>query len=287
MAPYKILDSALDTGVSSLLRTVASEVVMPSFCALSKDDIFEKSPGEIVTRVDREAEVRLHDGLAALRTGARVIGEEACAQDPALLASAGEGLVWLVDPLDGTANFAGGRRPFGLMVALVAGGLPLAGWILDPSSGRLCRAARGEGARINDRPIRVCAKPSVRPVAALATQFMTPDQREHTHACAGRLFSREPIPRCAAESYPRLVLGLTDVALFQRILPWDHAAGVLLVQEAGGWVTHWDGHHFKVGGPRTGLLVASSHWTWAQAHAVLAPALEAIMVSAPSKAIVA
>lgn len=284
MASAKVLDSAIDTGVSRLLRDVASQIVMPAFGALSAHDIVEKSPGEIVTRVDREAEARLHDGLTALGMEARVIGEEACTDDPALVKTVGDGLVWLVDPLDGTANYASGRSPFGIMVALVAGGQPLAGWMLDPLNGRLCRAARGEGARINDRQVRTSQAVSHPLVAALATQFMSPVDREFTHECAARKFRREPVPRCAAESYPRLVLGQNAVALFQRILPWDHAAGVLFVQEAGGCATHWNGQAYRVGGQGTGLLVASNRQTWALARTALAPALNSIMARNPSKA---
>eukprot|EP01037_Dinobryon_pediforme_P010333 gene10333-10399_t len=229
------------------MRRVGDDVVMASYRKLAAHEITEKSAGEIVTRVDREAEARLHDGLSALRTGARVIGEEACAASPALLDRVGEGLVWLVDPLDGTANYAAGHGPFGIMVALVADGRPLAAWMLDPATGRLCRAARGGGAWIDGWQVRCPAAAPQDMVAALATRFMSPTDRKRLHDYADRAFVREPIPRCAAESYPRLVLGRNDVALFQRILPWDHAAGVLFLEEAGGCATHWDGEPYRVG----------------------------------------
>lgn len=131
--------------VAALMNRVAAVEVMPRFRALASDEIVEKSPGEVVTTADRESELRLSDGLAALGLGARIVGEEAASRDPALLDKVGEGLVWLVDPLDGTANFAAGHGPFGMMVALVEDGIPLAGWMLDPQSGRLCHAERGKG----------------------------------------------------------------------------------------------------------------------------------------------
>jgi fructose-1,6-bisphosphatase/inositol monophosphatase family enzyme len=67
---------------------------------------------------------------------------------------------------------------------------------------------------------------------------------------------------CAAESYPRVVLGTNDIAMFQRILPWDHAAGALFVTEAGGCVTHWDCTPYRVGGPGKGILVAAGRHEW-------------------------
>ena len=131
---------ALREQVSALMRVVGAAVVAPRFRMLAADEISEKSPGEIVTSADYESERRLHDGLAALLPGARIVGEEAAGRDPNLLDDIGSGLVWLIDPLDGTANFAAGREPFGMMIALVDDGVPLAGWLLDPLSGRLCHA---------------------------------------------------------------------------------------------------------------------------------------------------
>lgn len=249
---------------------------MPSFRRLAEDDIAEKSPGEVVTRIDRLSEERLRTGLEALGTGVRVIGEEACADDPALLAEAGKGLVWLVDPLDGTGNFASGHHPFGMMVALVADGVPQAAWMLDPVTDRLCHAERGKGATVSGQRVTAQGTGAPTPVAALATQFMAPDVRLRVAEEARRHFTLEPIPRCAAESYPRLVLGRNDMALFQRILPWDHAAGVLFVEEAGGVATHWDGSPYRVGGPAPGLLVAANRSAWDLAHAALFPVLQPI-----------
>ncbi|AQR75360.1 inositol monophosphatase family protein [Sphingomonas sp. LM7] len=255
--------------VSALLRTVADTVVVPRFRTLAAHEVAIKTAGEIVTVVDRESELRLHAGLAKLGLGARILGEEAAEMDPALLDGVGEGLVWLIDPLDGTANFAAGRQPFGMMIALVEDGDPIAGWMLDPLSGRLCHAARGFGATINGARVRSRPTDTARPRAALGTHFLVSDRRVRAHAHADLHLDVVPVPRCAAESYPRLVLGEDDVALFQRILPWDHAAGALFLTEAGGHITHWDGAPYRVGGRSTGVLAAASDALWEQAANVL------------------
>ncbi|MFV0624323.1 inositol monophosphatase family protein [Sphingomonas sp. ac-8] len=259
--------------VAALMRDVAERVVMPRHRALAAHEIVEKSPGELVTCVDREAEARLRDGLDRLGTGARIVGEEACAEDPGLLDGIGSGAVWLVDPLDGTANFASGSGAFGIMVALVEEGEPVASWMLDPVSGRMCHAERALGAWIDDQPVRARGSGRLRPIAALASQFMAPDARARTHRVAERRFALEPIPRCAAESYPRLVTGRNDVALFQRILPWDHAAGVLFLTEAGGRATHWDGSAYRVGSTGAGLLAASDSSLWERGFEALSGTL--------------
>ena len=252
----------LEDHVSQLMRDVAASVVLPRFRVLAPGEIAEKSPGEVVTIADREAEARLHEGLAALGLGARIVGEEAAEQDDMLLEGLGEGLVWLIDPLDGTANFAAGRAPFGMMVALVDDGEPIESWILDPVAGRLCHARRGEGASCDGQS--VMGRQSLRspPRAALGSHFLPPERRAQLHAFAGAAFDVQPVPRCAAESYVRLVLGQDDVALFQRILPWDHAAGALFLTEAGGTITHWDGTPYRVGGPGRGVLAAAHPEYW-------------------------
>jgi fructose-1,6-bisphosphatase/inositol monophosphatase family enzyme len=263
----------LNEEVSALLRTVAAQVVVPRFRTLAGHEVAIKTAGEIVTVVDREAELRLHDGLAALGLGARILGEEAAEHDPALLDEVGKGLVWLIDPLDGTANFAAGHAPFGMMIALVENGVPIQGWMLDPLNGRMCHAAHGKGATCDGTPVHARTTGAARPRAALGTHFLAPDRRAQVHAEADLHMDVVPVPRCAAESYPRLVLGEDDIALFQRILPWDHAAGALFVTEAGGRITHWDRSPYRVGGNGVGVLAAASEDLWATAaDALLSPA---------------
>ena len=259
----------LDHAVSRLIRSVAATVVMPRFRNLAAHDIAEKSPGEIVTIADREAENRLAEGLDGLRLGARIVGEEACADDARLLRGLGQGLVWLVDPIDGTANFAAGKGPFGLMVALAIDGRTQAAWLYDPLSDRMCHAHRHKGAHINGERVRSRSIGRPRPVAALATQFMADEQRDRVRHHAAATLDLVPIPRCAAEHYPRLCRGENDIALFQRTLPWDHAAGALFLNEAGGRAARWDGSEYRIDDDRTGILAAATGALWDQAAATL------------------
>jgi fructose-1,6-bisphosphatase/inositol monophosphatase family enzyme len=248
--------------VAALMRSVAAAVVAPRFRQLAAHEIVAKSAGEVVTIVDREAERHLFDGLAALSPGVRIVGEEAAEHDPRILDGIGRGTVWLIDPLDGTANFAAGREPFGMMIALVDNGEPIAGWLLDPLSGRLCHAERGKGATCDGLVVRTRPARRARPAAALGTHFLAADHRARVHAYAAQHMDIVAVPRCAAESYPRLVLGRDDIALFQRILPWDHAAGALFLTEAGGCATHWDRSPYRVGGPGQGILLGADERLW-------------------------
>ena len=222
-----------------------------------------------LTIADKESEEALTDGLARILPSAGIIGEEATAANPALLDNAGSGTQWIIDPIDGTGNFASGNPPFGIMVALTDNGVIEAGWILDPLTGRLCHAARGKGAFIDSERVTAQESGMAMPIAALAVYFMTPEQRADIQARSASNFALVDIPRCAAEQYPRLVLGQNDVSVFERSLPWDHAAGALFLNESGGKLTRRDGSPYVVGDNRTGLLGASSPAMWDRAASIL------------------
>ncbi|HZV18763.1 MAG TPA: inositol monophosphatase family protein [Sphingobium sp.] len=260
---------ALTASVAALMRQVAAEVVMPRYRNLAADEIIEKAADELVTIADRESELRLQEGLARLLPEAGIVGEEACAADPALVDKLGHGLNWLIDPIDGTSNFAAGRPPFGLMIALVDGGETLAGWMLDPLTDRLCHAARGKGATINGETILARESGAPLPVAGLSMLFVRPEDRQGLIDRAEGKLQMADIPRCAAEQYPRIVLGVNDLALFERTLPWDHAPGALFVNEAGGRVARPDGSPYRVDDNRKGMIAAASPAMWDRAAAIL------------------
>ena len=259
----------LHDDVAALMREAADEFILPRFRALAAHEIAEKSPGEVVTVADHESEERLQAGLAKLLPEARFVGEEACEADSALLDDLGEGTLWLVDPLDGTTNFAEGITPFAVMAALVEDGEAMASWILDPASGRICHAHRGHGAFVDGERIR--SKPTGRelPVAALAMHFLSPERRAELESRAAGNFEVAPIPRCAGEQYPRLALGENDISVFERTLPWDHAPGALFLAEAGGRTAHPDGSPYGLGVQRPGLLSAATPELWDRAAKIL------------------
>lgn len=259
---------SLDTAVAALIRDVAATVILPRFQRLAASEVMEKSPGDLVTVADREAEARLTEGLAALIPGARVVGEEASAANPALLDRLDEGTLWLVDPLDGTLNFAAGTPPFAVMVALLDRGERQAAWIFDPVAGRMCHAQRGQGAFVDGQRIVARGTGRTPPVAALATGFMTPDRRAEVEAIAAGRLTVVPVPRCAGEQYPRLVLGANDLSLFERSLPWDHAPGALFLEEAGGRITRPDGTPYDVADGRRGLVAGATPAEWDVAMAL-------------------
>lgn len=253
----------LTAEVHALMREAAERAILPRYRTLAEADITSKAADDVVTVADHESEAILTEGLAKLLPEATVIGEEACFDNPALLERLGEGLCWIVDPLDGTNNFAVGKPPFGVLVALADGGETVAGWLYDPLTGRFCDAERGKGAFMDGERIRARPSGQEPPIAAISLVFMDSDKREAVRRHIAPYYALVDIPRCAEEQYPRLVLGQNDVSIFERTLPWDHAAGVLFLNEAGGKAARPDGSPYRVGDhARPGLIGAASPVLW-------------------------
>lgn len=267
------MSAALIDSVAALLAQAASEIVLPRYRSLKAADIIEKSPGEIVTVVDREVEAMLIPALAALRTGSRVVGEEGVAENPALLHGLDRGEVWLVDPIDGTTNFVNGRSDFGIMVALLRDGEALMSWIQFPLSGSIAVAERGAGAWLDGRRLQLSARAERRPATLrgiVKTGFMPQPLRSLIDARAdAHVPERVGGTQSACGDYVSYALGDPDFSLYWRMLPWDHAPGTLLLREAGGHVARHDGSAYRASDTGTGLLVARSREVWDQAQALL------------------
>jgi fructose-1,6-bisphosphatase/inositol monophosphatase family enzyme len=257
------LTTAFTGRVEAIMRQASQDAILPHYQTLASAEIVSKAKDDVVTVADHESEAILSDLLTALLPEAALVGEEAAFDDPEIFARLREGLCWIVDPLDGTNNFAHGKPPFGVLVALADGGDAIGGWILDCLTGRFCHATSAGGAWVDGK--RVTAHPSGEepPVAALSTVYMEADERAQVLAHIAPHYRMVDIPRCAAEQYPRLVLGTNDVSIFNRTLPWDHAAGALFLNEAGGRAARMDGTPYRVDEwERTGMIGAATPRLW-------------------------
>lgn len=226
--------------VLSIMRDVAADEILPRFNKLNAADISEKKPGDLVTIADKASEEALRKRLSALLPGSVLIGEEDFESNPkSLQRVAGEAPVWIVDPVDGTHNFAHGKSPFTVIVALLKGGETQAGWIIDPLAGDALWAMRGSGAWQQDATGSVTQ--ITRPAKTFADSSMTAGhklQRRLIRA-ADELSSALPTLveryRCVGREYMDIAQGTLDLARYSGILkPWDHAAGCLIVREGGG-----------------------------------------------------
>jgi fructose-1,6-bisphosphatase/inositol monophosphatase family enzyme len=255
-----VTPDALHRAMHTLLREVSQKAILPYYRKLAAHEITPKAADDVVTVADNLSEDMLTEGLAKI-LDLPVVGEEA-AHANASVQDRLAGDCWIVDPLDGTRNFAKGQPPFGILIAMASGGEAHTGWIYDCLSDRFCVAHRGKGAFVNGEKIAARATGETPPVAAISLIFMDGARREAVkQAAAG--YRLVDVPYCAAEQYPRLALGVNDVSIFERTLAWDHAAGVLWLNEAGGKAARPDGSPYRVDEwARKGLIGSASPALW-------------------------
>jgi fructose-1,6-bisphosphatase/inositol monophosphatase family enzyme len=253
--------------VAALIAEVAATEIQPRFRNLASHERREKAPGDIVTIADERAEAALTPRLIGLVPGSIVIGEEAAAKDPELVRRLSKDQVaWIVDPVDGTANFAEGKAEFVSMVALARGDELIASWIHLPTTGQTAIAERGSGATFDGERMARLTPETERPTGVIAVgKFSSPTLHPRAETLRREVKQIKSL-RCAGLDYLRLAQGELDFILFGRAWPWDHAPGVLLVAEAGGVGSHGDGSPYRPSETLTapGVLTARSTpvWRW-------------------------
>jgi fructose-1,6-bisphosphatase/inositol monophosphatase family enzyme len=266
------------SGVAALLREVARAEIMPRFRRLAPDAVRAKTgPLDLVTEADEAAELVIAAGLARRFPGCVVVGEEACSADPAQLERLADAdCAFVVDPVDGTANFAAGVPLFGCMAAMFLRGEVVAGWIHDPLGDDTAVALRGEGAWVEDADgvthgaMRVAAPmPLGKMVGAVSWNWMHEPLRSQVPGRLPRLAAAVSY-RCAAHEYRLVAGGHAHLLIYNRLLPWDHAAGWLLHAEAGGYAARFDGQPYDPARHREGgLICAPDRAGWEAAHRAL------------------
>jgi myo-inositol-1(or 4)-monophosphatase len=212
-----------------------------------------KGARDFVTEVDRTAEQMITEILLAAEPSSRMVGEEL---NPELVR---DGLVWIVDPLDGTTNFLHDFPAYAVSVAAAVDGRLEAGVVIEVPSGDCYRAARGQGAWLGDR--RLSVSTIEEPEFALIgtgfpfkqTSTMGAYVRQFSHVAASTSGIRRP--GSAALDLAHVAAGRFDAFWEQRLSAWDLAAGVLLVREAGGVATDFAGRDI---GPEHTALVAGN-----------------------------
>lgn len=257
--------------VADLLREAAAVELLPRFRNLGAGDIREKGPGDLVTVADEECERRLAAGLSLILPGAPVVGEEAVAAEPGLVAHIPEAeWAWIVDPLDGTANYARGDDRFAMIVALTHRGETVAGWIHDPIRGGMASASRGAGAHLDRARATLPAESPLSETSGFVGTRMikallagtSPERR----AQVGKLTTSG----CAGLEYMAMLAGGSGFCLYRFTKPWDHAAGALMVREASGIANRHDGQFYRPSDAfNAGILCASSDARWREIHGLL------------------
>jgi myo-inositol-1(or 4)-monophosphatase len=228
--------------------------------------VVRKSPINLVTEVDHACERMIVDAIRAERPADAIVAEESIAERPR------NGPCWYVDPLDGTTNFVHGFAHCAVSIAFADRGRVQAAVVNDPCKKELFEAEHGQGARLNGARLRVSQTPRLS--EALLVTGLPYDRRTHStfylRYFEAFIHSAQDVRRLGSASLDLcyVAAGRFDGFWEWKLHPWDTAAGSLIVEEAGGAVTDFDGATYDVWLPR---ILATNRHIHAEAVGVMQP----------------
>lgn len=262
--------------LEAILREAARREVMPRFRRLAAGDIRAKqNPVDVVTEADETAERFICAELAKAFPGAALIGEEAVSKDPTLLGKLSEAdLAFVIDPIDGTLNYASDLSLFAVMAAVIVRGEIVAAVIHDPTADDSAMALRGEGAWMTSadgtsRDLRVAPAVATRRMNGMASWQYFPEPLRSTLPGRFPAFLEVGSLRCCGQEYRLAAAGRLQFLLYGILNPWDHAPGALLYSEAGGHVRLLDGRAYSPTERPAGLLCAPDAESWQAIRSIL------------------
>jgi fructose-1,6-bisphosphatase/inositol monophosphatase family enzyme len=257
------------TALADLLRRAAQAEILPRFRRLGGGDVRAKTEAtDLVTEADEKAERMIKAEVARLWPDAVFVGEESVAADPALVKKIeGSDLAIIVDPIDGTFNFASGIPAFGVMASVIVKGETVAGIIFDPMGDDWVMAEKGAGAWLK-RPsgeaerLSVAAPVALEQMVGMASTGYLPGEKKAE--ILGNLAKVRFLTnyRCAAHEYRTFAGGHVHYLMYNKMMPWDHLAGTLISQEAGGYAARFDGSAYLPHHLEGGLLIAPDKASW-------------------------
>ncbi|EJJ25110.1 inositol monophosphatase family protein [Rhizobium sp. CF142] len=264
------MTTAVDTmKLADLLRQAAKAEILPRFRRLGSGDVRAKTEAtDLVTEADEQAERMMKAEATRLWPEALFIGEELVAADPALLDKLENAdLAIVVDPVDGTFNFASGIPAFGVMASVVSKGETVAGIIYDPMGDDWVMAEKGGGAWLR-RPdgeaqrLQVAEPVALDQMVGMASTGYLPQEKRAE--ILGNLAKVRFLTnyRCAAHEYRTFASGHVHYLMYNKLMPWDHLGGTLISQEAGGYAARFDGSAYLPHHVTGGLLITPDKDSW-------------------------
>jgi len=259
------------TQIINMVRRAARAEIMPRFRRLSDGDIRTKSRADdLVTDADTKAEAMITRALQIAFPSALVIGEEAVAAKPDLLEGIKDAqLAFLIDPVDGTWNFAHGLPVFGVIIAATRYGKPVFGLIYDPVGDDWIIADEGMTPQLQRpfgaaRDLKAATGKPLEEMSGIIPLHLFAKDKQAQLAATFPAFARITALRCSAHEYRMLAQGYMDFSLTAVLHPWDHAAGALIAARAGAHVEMLDGGDYSAARQSGHLLIAPDKSTWSK-----------------------
>lgn len=254
-----------------IVRDAAKTEILPRFRNLSEGAIRSKSaPDDLVTEADQGAEQMMTAAIRELLPEATVIGEEAVAEGSASLDDIADAeLALIIDPVDGTWNFARGLNQFGVILAATSFGETIFGLLYDPMADDWIVARHGEGAWFGrpdgtQRQLQVSDTDKFDEMVGSTSIRLFAKPQQYQLAATFPDFQRMMAFGCACHEYRTMAFGFVDFMLTGKLMPWDHAAGLMIHAEAGGYSALLDGTPYQPTIHQGKVLAASSHAHWEQ-----------------------
>jgi fructose-1,6-bisphosphatase/inositol monophosphatase family enzyme len=255
--------------LANILRDAAKAEILPRFRHLDEGMVRQKSEAiDLVTEADEQAERAIRAAVAEAWPEALFVGEEAVSADAGLLDRLDEAdFAIIVDPVDGTANFAAGLPLYATMASVVVKGETVAGIIYDPMGDDWVLAERGAGAflRFPDgraQRLQVAAAPALEQMVGHVSITFLPTASKPTilqNLAKVRVAANY---RVAGHDYRTFATGHCHFVAFNKLMPWDHLAGCLIAEEAGGYAARFDGSPYRPEHREGGLIITTDRNNW-------------------------
>jgi fructose-1,6-bisphosphatase/inositol monophosphatase family enzyme len=265
------IDSATASELIDIVRRAAKTEILPRFRNLDPESIQTKTSQEdLVTIADQRAEAFIQREVAERFPEATIVGEEATSSDASILERIAEAeMAVIIDPIDGTWNFARNLTQFGVILAVASRGETVFGLLYDPVMDDWIVAHRGQGAFYvrpdgTERRVSVSQRETLAEMTGFTSLRLFPKELQYRLASTFPDFSRMMSIGCACHEYRTLASGFGEFSLIGALMPWDHAAGVLVHQEAGGYSALLDGRAYQPTIHQGRLLLANGRDTWEQ-----------------------
>lgn len=255
--------------LQAIVSEAAALEIVPRFRNLASGDIAEKTSAiDLVTEADLLTERHITKALKAKFPIALVVGEEAYETDRSVVpALADADLAFVIDPVDGTFNFASGLPVFGTILAVVVRGETVAGIIHDSILRDSVTVMRGAGAYLRRQSgqssrLKVAdAVPLDQMTGLMSWGHMDEPDRSRISANMSKVRMAFSL-NCSAYEYWMAASGKLHFIGHSKLMPWDHLAGVLAHQEAGGYSAKFDGTPYRAGETTGGIIAAPDKESW-------------------------
>ncbi|WP_320201528.1 inositol monophosphatase family protein [Agrobacterium sp. rho-13.3] len=261
-------DSDLDFLIATVTDAGVNEI-MPRFRNLSASAISEKtSVIDLVTEADILAEKHITAAILERFPKAHIVGEETYDSDHSVIPALVDAeLAFVIDPIDGTFNYASGFPAFGTLLAVTIKGETVAGIIHDPVMGDTIVSVKGAGATLKrkqgtEAKVQVAEAVDLSQMVGLYSWGATHPDRRPVIAANMTKAKMALSLNCSAHEYWLVSSGKLHFIGHEKLMPWDHLAGVLTHQEAGGYTAKFDGTPYRPGDLTGGILSAPDKESW-------------------------